>query len=1804
MSKEIDDSMDDLPLSKSFARGKRRSNVQVSVNEDVKEFSEKDYCTQDAGASIRTYKKRKTKPANGKGKKEEDKQKKSNKKQRVMCEGRTLSIRTSPKNLMIVMRTLRPLQRKWVEEIGLESILHLHVDTIPSKLAFGIVNAFDSEQMLIRTSNGDIEVNNESVSRILGLKNEGLDIKAFETEQSWYSKIESWKEQFDDRSCIRAQEVQMKITESERDDWNFRLNFIILFINSMAESSKMGLVNSTILSHLPSELDFKMINWCKYICDCARDAKNAWSSKVNMCFYTGPITFLMLLYVDSTSCEAVPHKRLIPAIREWKTSMLNERQKYELNNGGFGKLKLNNQQAEVFQVNLIIQSEEEILKDIDDDLDYLSEKKKSLECKIIEKMKLFPNNKDLKDRKKRFEQMFKMDEKLILLGDTDKGKGIFVEQQEDNATEDEEEGNVNQKDVVVETSCQNSEMNYDDIATSMISSVVVDINQISKQLPEEEEENENEKMDQGFTEADEEKRNELQKKNEEEEKRKKEKEQEEIQLHKKQQEEQEHNRSQVEKEIDMKKKKEEENRRKQGKQKENKSEKDMEKGNGDEMKKRKMIINFKKGKVDIVEDNEKRIQSVSDVLKSPFKIRIVGINSKPNANDLRFANTVFALQGKKSDILFETKEGDKCLRFMLASMIPGSEVYYNVLDTWCILLNHEERLKSKESPSRLFFPTSPGEMFQEESTDERRIELFWTNICAFMEKYTAMEELKKIQLVFFPIVSQDHSYVICFDLKNGSFHILDNSAVDIPDSAKYGKLPTIVKKVFIKTLKFIDDGRAKKLSKAKQKREKMVWRTTENKIDCGIFVMRHMETFMGGNVSKWVSGFALEGDAQKNQIENLRYKYVARILQSTLNINIEFVKAEVDTFAKQPIEKQEEVLEAAKKIKDEWLEIAEEGIEVVIMSEEENHRTMEASACISLIGNKRTKKQLLNIIDKFNTKKNQCVDQAHIVESSEVLVTSSKRKKVSKKEETKGDNAKKTRKVRSDKIEGKSLIIRTSPKNLVTAIRTLSPMQKKWIEDNGFGSFLFFDIAIIPSRLAYEVVEAFDNDKMVIKTSNGDIKVTTESVSEMLGLRNDGLDINDCVLDNEWNQRVTDWRQQYGEGSIKASDIQKKISESEDNDWNFRLNFIVLFVNSMADTLKMGTVSTSILSFLPKMDELNNINWCKYICNSARNTKYTWSNETGSSFFTGPITFLTLLYVDSTFCQAIPHRRVIPAIREWKTKMLRSREIYEFQNGGFGNLQLNFEIPEVLVDNLMLQTEEQIINELDKDLNDIWARKETLEFKVYKQMKLNPESKNLKEWKKKFEDCFIFKEQVSNLGKTDKQLIVEQQTEEEAVDSESLIQQQQKQNEEVSEEEEVVFFENANGEDCIEQLNVEGDKLNMKYVGESTEDVAVTDKQTVMMEMDENDIASLMIKNVVSDIQISDFAENSVYCEMSTNQEKSHTETDKDAATINESINERQKQVEVKELGKDKEVQHKLKDLVNDIVAKKQFQKSKAILKSVAANDIMQLYINTKPDANECRVANMVFAVQGDKEDILFKAKDGHECSRLIMSTMRRGSVVHCSVPRDIFEEGSKEDTNIHQFWNNVCSFMEKDGDIDDLINFELVFFPIVNGCDYYVICFDLQKGSFHILDNNVTNEASSTNYGIVPYNLHKVFVEALKIIKDERANKLLKAKQKIQKMSWRTSNQVDCGIFAMRHMETFMGGNLLKWHCGFDQEGDKQKLQIEYLRIKYVSEILLSNVNCNKEFVTAEVEKFEQHSSEKQLKLLLAAKMMKDKCF
>ena len=59
------------------------------------------------------------------------------------------------------------------------------------------------------------------------------------------------------------------------------------------------------------------------------------------------------------------------------------------------------------------------------------------------------------------------------------------------------------------------------------------------------------------------------------------------------------------------------------------------------------------------------------------------------------------------------------------------------------------------------------------------------------------------------------------------------------------------------------------------------WKTTYNGVDCGIFVMRHMEMYAGEGV--FLSELQREGAALKAQLKMLRAKYLAKILLKDLN---------------------------------------------------------------------------------------------------------------------------------------------------------------------------------------------------------------------------------------------------------------------------------------------------------------------------------------------------------------------------------------------------------------------------------------------------------------------------------------------------------------------------------------------------------------------------------------------------------------------------------------------------------------------------------------------------------------------------------------------------------------------------------------------------------------------------------------------------------------------------------------------------------------------------------------------------------
>ncbi|KAH6785361.1 hypothetical protein C2S51_037816 [Perilla frutescens var. frutescens] len=65
----------------------------------------------------------------------------------------------------------------------------------------------------------------------------------------------------------------------------------------------------------------------------------------------------------------------------------------------------------------------------------------------------------------------------------------------------------------------------------------------------------------------------------------------------------------------------------------------------------------------------------------------------------------------------------------------------------------------------------------------------------------------------------------------------------------------------------------------------------------------------------------------------------------------------------------------------------------------------------------------------------------------------------------------------------------------------------------------------------------------------------------------------------------------------------------------------------------------------------------------------------------------------------------------------------------------------------------------------------------------------------------------------------------------------------------------------------------------------------------------------------------------------------------------------------------------------------------------------------------------------------------------------------------------------------------------------------------------------------------------------------------------RLQMSSRDGANNNDCGVYAMRHMETYMGQAIKSWNCGLE-EGNVRRMK--RFRIKYCAAILTSDMNVH----------------------------------
>lgn len=67
-------------------------------------------------------------------------------------------------------------QKKAVEDMGLESIVNMSLEGVPSKLGFYVVDALNTRNMIMDLKHGSIQITPESIHDLMGLPIGGINI--------------------------------------------------------------------------------------------------------------------------------------------------------------------------------------------------------------------------------------------------------------------------------------------------------------------------------------------------------------------------------------------------------------------------------------------------------------------------------------------------------------------------------------------------------------------------------------------------------------------------------------------------------------------------------------------------------------------------------------------------------------------------------------------------------------------------------------------------------------------------------------------------------------------------------------------------------------------------------------------------------------------------------------------------------------------------------------------------------------------------------------------------------------------------------------------------------------------------------------------------------------------------------------------------------------------------------------------------------------------------------------------------------------------------------------------------------------------------------------------------------------------------------------------------------------------------------------------------------------------------------------------------------------------------------------------
>ncbi|XP_076891393.1 uncharacterized protein LOC143542761 [Bidens hawaiensis] len=111
---------------------------------------------------------------------------------------------------------------------------------------------------------------------------------------------------------------------------------------------------------------------------------------------------------------------------------------------------------------------------------------------------------------------------------------------------------------------------------------------------------------------------------------------------------------------------------------------------------------------------------------------------------------------------------------------------------------------------------------------------------------------------------------------------------------------------------------------------------------------------------------------------------------------------------------------------------------------------------------------------------------------------------------------------------------------------------------------------------------------------------------------------------------------------------------------------MMLFIATMVECSGNGKCLKAFLPCFSKEFDFKRIDWCEVIYRSLRECTDKWKRDERKAYFLGPLTILSLYYVDTVTSDNIPHTLFNLGISGWTLDKLKERQSIEMAGGGFG----------------------------------------------------------------------------------------------------------------------------------------------------------------------------------------------------------------------------------------------------------------------------------------------------------------------------------------------------------------------------------------------------------------------------------------------------------------------------------------------------------------------------------------------------------